>query len=180
MADELCYALAIELGSTDFDQDNVPSVSTLVGCCQGLITVDKEASTVRLIHFTLREYLSTSSDIFSKPHSKMAEICLTYLNSEQVKAIPADGSHNLRNTPFLQYCSLYWGVHASWELSDHARSLALQLLQGCESHISTELLLRQTYFWHDECVGIRSPFTGLYYASILGVNEVVDALIDMG
>jgi len=76
-ADELCHALAVELGSTNFSGDNVPSISTLLSCCQGLLTVDKEASTVRLIHFTLQEYLSTSPDIFSRPHSAMAEICLT-------------------------------------------------------------------------------------------------------
>jgi len=81
MADELCQALAVERGSTSFNGDNIPSMSTLVGCCQGLITVDKEASTVRLIHYTLQEYLSTSSDIFSEPHSKMTEICLAYMNS---------------------------------------------------------------------------------------------------
>ncbi|RPA88445.1 hypothetical protein L873DRAFT_1584699, partial [Choiromyces venosus 120613-1] len=57
-ADELCHALAVQIGSTDFDVGNIPSMSTLVNCCQGLITVDKEASTVRLIHFTLQEYLS--------------------------------------------------------------------------------------------------------------------------
>ena len=55
-ADELCHALAVELGSSDFNGDNKPSMSTLVGCGQGLITVDKEGSTVRLIHFTLQEY----------------------------------------------------------------------------------------------------------------------------
>ena len=73
-ADELCHALAVELGSTDFNVSNIPSMSTLVSCCQGLITVDKEASTVRLIHFTLQEYLSAYPDIFSSPHSVMAEI----------------------------------------------------------------------------------------------------------
>ena len=40
--DELCHALAVQLGSTDFDIGNIPSVPTLVNCCQGLITVDKE------------------------------------------------------------------------------------------------------------------------------------------
>ena len=87
-AHELCYALAVELGSTDFNPDNVPSISTLVGCCQGLI-VEKEASIVRLIHFTLQEYLSAHSDIFSRPHSAIAEIRLTYLNFQQVKAFSA-------------------------------------------------------------------------------------------
>jgi len=60
-ADELCHALVVQLGSKDFDVGNIPSMSTLVNCCQGLITVDKDASTVRLIHFTLQEYLSRST-----------------------------------------------------------------------------------------------------------------------
>ena len=51
--DELCHAQAVQPGSTDFDVDNIPSISTLVSCSQGLITMDKEASTVRLIYFTL-------------------------------------------------------------------------------------------------------------------------------
>ena len=89
MADELCNALAIELGSPDFNASNIPPITTLLSCCQGLITVEKGASTVRLIHFTLKEYLSAHSDIFSRPYSAMAEICLTYLNSQQVKALPA-------------------------------------------------------------------------------------------
>ena len=97
-ADELCYALAVRLGTTDFKTSNVPSMSTLVGCCQGLITVDKEASTVRLIHFTLQEYLSAHPDIFSKPHSAIAEICLTYLNSQQVKALSTNPSPGTQNT----------------------------------------------------------------------------------
>src|SRR5437879_8864896 len=82
--DELCHAVAIEIGETDFDPENVPSIGTLLGCCQGLITVDKEASTVRLIHFTVQEYLYAQPDLFNKPHSVIAEACLTYLNSQQV------------------------------------------------------------------------------------------------
>jgi len=83
---ELCHALAVRLGSVDFNTDNVPSMSTLSGCCQGFIAVDKERSTVRLIHFTLQGYLFARPDIFSRPHSTMAEICLTYLSSQQIKA----------------------------------------------------------------------------------------------
>ena len=106
-ADELCHALAVELGSRDFDVGNIPSMSTLVNCCQGLITVDKEASTVRLIHFTLQVYLSAHPDIFTKPHSAMADICLTYLNSQRVKALSTDPSPDTQNAPFRQYCSAF-------------------------------------------------------------------------
>jgi len=106
-ADELCYALAVELGSTDFDISNIPSMSTLVTCCQKLITVDKEASIVRLIHFTLQEYFSVHPDIFSGLHSTMAEICLTYLSTHQVKSLSTTPRPDTPNAPPPEYCSVY-------------------------------------------------------------------------
>jgi len=179
-ADELCNALAVQLGSTVFDATNIPSMSTLVSCCQGLITVDKEASIVRLIHFTLQEYLSTHRDIFSGPRSAMAEICLTYLNSKLVQALWTTPSPDIQNAPFLEYCSVYWGVHAKGDLSDYARSLALELLKGPYGQISTKLLLSQVEnfpLWHFYTL---SPFSGLHCASFFGIVEVVVGLIDMG
>jgi len=177
-ANELCYALAVQLGSTDFDGGNIPSMSTLVSCCQGLITVDKEASTVRLIHFTLQEYLSAHLDLFIKPHSAMAEICLTYLNSRQAKALSTAHSPDVERVPFLQYCSVYWGVHAKRELSDDGRSLALELLKEDYSQVSTELLLAHAklYYKHYRtCV----PLSGLHCASFFGIVEVVAALVEV-
>src|SRR5207253_5303062 len=52
-ADELCHALAVEIGSANVNTDNVPSMGTLLICCQGLVAVEKEASTILLVHFTL-------------------------------------------------------------------------------------------------------------------------------
>ena len=177
--DELCHALAVELSSTYFNAENVPSMSTLVSCCQGLITLDKKASTVRLIHFTLQEYLSTHPNIFRRPHSAMAEICLTYLNSAQVKALSANPSRHTLNTPFLEYCSLYWGVHAKRELSAHARSLALHLLQEYDGHISAKYLLAQAEGMSLEDFGTSFRFSGLHCASFFGIEEVVAAWIAM-
>jgi len=181
-ADELCHALAIELGSRDFNTANAPSVSTVVSCCQGLIAIEKEASTVRLIHFTLKEYLSTRSDLFNRPHSAIAEICLTYLNSEMVRAISANPSPGTRGTPFLEYCSLHWGAHAKIDLSDRARSLALQLFTEYDGHVSTNLLLTEFSCLDLEYIideyGPSLPFSGLHCASFFGIVELVAALIE--
>ena len=73
---ELSHALAVEIGSPNLDTDDVPSIGTVLSCCQGLIAVDKEVSTVRLIHFTLQEYLRAHPEIFGTTHSTMAETCL--------------------------------------------------------------------------------------------------------
>jgi len=178
--DELCYALAVELGSTDFNPQNVPSVSTLVSCCQGLISVDKEASTVRLVHFTLKEYLCARPNIFGRHHSTMAEICLTYLNSEKVKALSTDPAPLVLDTPFLEYCSLYWGVHAKRGFSNHVRSLTLELLQGYDSHISAISLPASVRYYDDWRPGMSLQFSGLHCASFFGIAEGVVALIGMG
>jgi len=53
--DEICNALAVEIGSADINTNNVPSIRTVLGCCLGLATVDKGSPTIRLIHFTLKE-----------------------------------------------------------------------------------------------------------------------------
>jgi len=118
--DELCHALAVERGSLDVNADNVPSIGTLLLCCQGLVVMDKEASTVRLIHFTLQEYLKAHVEFFGAAHATMAETCLSYLNSQQVKALSASSSPDLPSTPFLEYSSVYWGVHAKRGLSNRA------------------------------------------------------------
>ena len=177
-ADELCHALGVEIGSTDFDLDNVPSIGTVLSCSQGLVTVDKEGSIVRLVHFTLREYLSGHPDIFQKPHSKITETCLTYLNSQQVMNLSATLFPDTQVTPFLRYSALYWGTHGKKELSDDAKSLALKLFGQYDNHISVRVLLEFRYgLYHPRKV---SQFTGLHCASFFGLVEVVKSLIEIG
>ena len=177
-ADELCHALAVKPGSTDFNNENVPLISTLVSSCQGLITVDKEASTVRLIHFILQEYLSTHPDAFSRPHSAMAEICLAYLNSRQDRALSAASAPGTRGAQFLSYCSVYWGVHAKRELSNYAISPAVELFKEDYGEVSTELLLGRAPNLDIWGFYPRSPFNGLHCASFFGIVEVVVTLIE--
>ena len=192
--DELCHALAIELGSSYFNASNIPSIATLVSCCQGLITVDKEESTVRLIHFTLKEYFSAHPNIFSRPHSAIAEICLTYLNSNQIMALSAelkalsayfieDLSNFTHDKPFLEYCSMYWAVHAKKELSDRARSLTLQLFTEYDGHISAALYLERTWDssgYSGDYLDMDVLWSGLHCASYFGIVEIVAALVEMG
>ena len=175
--DELCHALAVETGAKDFDSENIPSIGTLLHCCQGLITVDKEALTVRLIHHTVQEYLCSQPGLFSKPHSILAETCLTYLNSQQVKNLTSLPDH--QRMPFLKYSSRYWGTHARRELSDRARTLALELLNQHEDHLSAVSLLKQVmHLSHIRDIGTPPLFSGLHCASFFGIVEIVTAMIN--
>ena len=68
-ADELRHALGVEIGSANLDQENVPALRTLVASCLGLVIVEAFSSTVRLVHFTLQEHLSSDPTLFHSPHS---------------------------------------------------------------------------------------------------------------
>ena len=179
-ADELCHALAVEIGSPDFNIDNVPSIATLLACCQGLVVVEKESSIVRLVHFTLQEYLRSHPDLFGPIHSTMAETCLTYLNSQQIKALSANLSSSFQHTLFLEYSSLYWGMHAKRDLSDHAKQLALGLFGDRGHRVSAVILLQaQKSYWNGVDFDKPSPFGGLHCASLFGIVEIVNCLIEM-
>ena len=58
----------------------------------------------------------------------MAGIWLTYLNSQQGKALLAVPSPGAQGTGFLEYCSVSW-AHAKRGLSDSAISLVVELLK---------------------------------------------------
>ena len=178
--DELCEALAVEIGSPNLNIDNVPSIGTLLACCQGLVVVEKESSIVRLVHFTLHEYLRAHPDLFGLAHSTMAETCLAYLNSQQIKALSASLSSNSQHTLFLEYSSLYWGVHAKRELSDCTKQLALKLFEDQHYLIWTRILLKaQQSYWHGADFDKPSPFSGLHCASLFGITEIVNCLVEM-
>ena len=173
--DEICHALAVEIGSADIKTDNVPSIRSVLDCCQGLVTVGEESSTIRLIHFTLKEYLCDNAHLFGSAHSKMAETCLTYLNFQRIKSLDAGFFPITQGIlPFLEYSSLYWGIHMRIEPSDRARSLALDFLYGYHNHISAKYL---EYLTFDRFFYSPMPPSALHCISYFGISEVVIDLI---
>ena len=177
-AEELCQALGVKIGLEHFNVDNVPSIRTVLSSCQGIVAVDKEGSTVRLIHYTLQEYLTCHRNLFESPHSTIAETCLTYLNSHQVMALSGSHVQNTQHPPFLEYASLYWGAHLKKQLSDGGKTLALKLFSHYQCHISIMPLLEHTLPWYYLHSSVSFyKFTGLHYASIFGLVEVARALI---
>ena len=174
---ELRHALAVEAESTDLDPDNIRPQDIVLGSCLGLVVADEETSTVRLIHYTLQEYLS-GAGILPDAHKTLAQTCLAYLNYEKVKRLPVDKAPNLGDMPFLEYSSLYWGSHAKAALLDSTKQPALELLNGYNSHISSTLLGNYIERYNSSSL-THYPFTGLHCASYFGMVQAVAALIEM-
>ena len=135
---EIGNAIGIWRGSNHPDNDDIPTISTLLDCCQGLVMVDMGGSTARLIRYTLQGHVCTHPDIFDRAHSTLAETSLTYLNFQDLRDRPAHMPPNPRSIPFCEYSSLYWRTHMRIELSDRAEEFALELLGQFDSHVSAK------------------------------------------
>jgi len=182
-AEELCHALGVKIRSTDLDRENVPPVRTLLASCLGLLTVEESSSIVRLVHFTLKEYLSSDPSLFHNPHSTIAEVCLTYLNFRSVWDLSPTRSSTYLEMPLLRYASVYWGEHAARDTRENVKRLALRLLERFDDHISAQLLLCSLdgnwpwaeYHYRNENTG----FTGLHAVAYFGLVEIVAAVLEM-
>lgn len=114
---ELQHAMATRLEDTDIDRDNIPSLRTLLDCCCGLVEVDKESNIIRLVHYSLEEYLRDQNHGFFKDTNVLiTNVCLRYLTFSSIKALPQQNRAGfLASTvdlAFLEYASNEWGYHA--------------------------------------------------------------------
>ncbi|KAH8700411.1 ankyrin repeat-containing domain protein [Talaromyces proteolyticus] len=82
--DALLCSLAVRDDDKSFDPTGKPEQEVLLRCCHGLIVVDQETSTIRMVHYSFQEYLSRQKEIFGidkrQWHSNIAGTCLTYLS----------------------------------------------------------------------------------------------------
>ena len=183
-AEELCHALGVEIGSSDLDPENIPSLRTLIASCLGLVTIEASSSTVRLVHFTLQEHLLSLPTLFHNPHSTIAETCLACLNYGSVWDLPPTLDSAPSTMPFLEYASCYWGEHARMGMTENVERLALRLLDTFDQHISAQLLLlrytneRTPGLYVHKAAGPRG-FTGLHGASFFGIVEIVAKVLDV-
>ena len=182
---ELCHALGVRTGSSELDVETVPTVRTLLACSLGLITVDASSSTVRLVHFSLQEYLSDNPSLFQSPQSMIAEACLTYLNFRSVQELSPALSSVPPTVPLLKYASSYWGKHVRKAGAGSMTPLALKLLIESEQHIFSQLLLlhyiEDRSRWEPglDKTGGPKGFTGLHGAAFFGIVEIFATLLAM-
>ncbi|KAF6821760.1 ankyrin repeat protein [Colletotrichum plurivorum] len=113
---ELQHALAIEKGTDDIDQENIPAIEDIVSVCAGLVTVDEESRIIRLVHYTTQEYFErTQNRWLPAAESLLAVSCVTYLSFDSLSS-PCENSYELskrrKQNPLLQYASESWGHHA--------------------------------------------------------------------
>ncbi|KAI9854336.1 MAG: hypothetical protein M1813_001290 [Trichoglossum hirsutum] len=114
---ELRHALGVEIGTSIFDEENLPELEDTVSVCAGLVTVDEESDIIRLVHYTTQEYFErTWTSWFPNAQTDITNVCITYLsfNVFEMGFCQSDGEFEarLQTNVLYDYAAQNWGHHA--------------------------------------------------------------------
>ncbi|KAK6361430.1 hypothetical protein TWF730_005159 [Orbilia blumenaviensis] len=127
---ELQYALAIEVGESSLDEENLPEIQDIISLCAGLITVDEKSDIVRLVHYTAQEYFErTWEKWFPNAHIDITERCITFLSYDMFKSPDDDFQIDFQPKVLYDYALQNWGYHASTSSVENT-PLVLDFLQS--------------------------------------------------
>jgi ankyrin repeat protein len=117
--EELQHAVAVELDDCEpksFDHNNITDLDLILSVCAGLVTIDKLAGVIRLVHHTAQQYfVQTRDQHFPQGEIQIANTCIQYLSYRNV----ATGQFfsreqyytRLQQWPLFGYASEYWHEH---------------------------------------------------------------------
>lgn len=177
---ELQHALAIIDGAETLDEDSITDAEDLVSSCEGLLILDPKTNIVRLVHYTIQEYLESIRDTwFPDVENDILRVCLEILSSPDFESGPcrtdAEFEERRRLYPLYDYACRHWGDHASSSAAmDEALFAFLQDVPKVEAASQCQL----TYRGH--CRSVPTGVTGLHLAALYGLDEVANRLVSSG
>lgn len=185
--EELSDALAVKMGEASLNPKYRPSQKLMVDCCLGLVTVDKESSIVRLVHYSVQEFFQEHQEqIFPHSEQTIAEISITYLLFDHFgSGCLNDKSEILAlmsKYPFVVYAARCWGSHVRNACSGSTNELALKFLKAgpqraFSSQVSQIAQGRRFEYWEAKEANSRN---GLHFAASFGLETLGKQLLDSG
>jgi hypothetical protein len=114
---ELQYALAVEVGKTELDKENLPQLEDIVFVCAGLVTIDEKSGVIRLVYYTAQGYFKrTQKQWFPNAETDITTICVTYLLFDEFESgicqNDKEFEHRLQLHKLYDYTAHTWGHHA--------------------------------------------------------------------
>lgn len=186
MVTELAGALSIKSGQYTVSGKHCPSASVMLACCQGLVTIDRESSIIRLAHYSVQEYLTEHSQrLFMNAEASLAGICIRYLLFDTFRDGPWADKHQIleliQRNPFLAYAAPFWGIHVQKSETDpHIQNLTVDFFRHhngvAAAHQVTQVLKqRKDIYWYpEECLSL----TPLHISSHFGLETMTRILLD--
>lgn len=184
---QLGTALAIKPGQTvPPTTDYVPDRRIILESCHGLLETDATGLTVRLVHYTLQDYLvQHSGELFEDAEARMAGLCITCLSYDEFSQRgPCASEQQIRvrlsQYPLLRYSAVYWGDHVK-------RSKSTQTVKLASAFLSTHTCVANANQISRYCKGFRREYWqlseawsthGLHLAADFGLTQILQAMLE--
>ncbi|CAM1505018.1 Fc.00g106550.m01.CDS01 [Cosmosporella sp. VM-42] len=186
--EELRHALAIEVGESQLDEDNLPDIEDVISVCAGLIRVDVESNQVQLVHFTTHEYFRrTMMEWFPDIHHTISSSCLTYLLFDEFlcsfeELYGYNISPRLKKYPMYEYASMNWAMHVyDTSQAPDIEDLSIRFLEN-QSCIDASLAVIWTKEGLQSVGNLLLGLNGsaLHLAAFWGLGKAVVNLLQRG
>jgi ankyrin repeat protein len=181
---ELQHALAVEVGESELDEENLPEIENIVSVCAGLVLVDQESDIIRLVHYTTQEFFErTQTDWFPNAQEDLAVTCVTYLSFDIFGSGSCSSDEEfedrLRLNPLYDYAARNWGYHICGKSAETAES-TLHLLESEFLVSACSQALMVPDFRHSGYSRTVNEATGLHLAAYFALLKIVASLLEKG
>ena len=134
-AQELIVAICVEAEQYQLNDKNIYTLENLLDICNGLVIADEDGKAVRLVHYSVRNFLDRNKILPEDTKETYRAIaCCTYL-SFHAHSLYQDSWGLERNSSFLEYAANNLALHLSMVEHKHypeTTSAVLKLLDSRE------------------------------------------------
>ncbi|KAF3310264.1 hypothetical protein TWF173_009951 [Orbilia oligospora] len=184
---ELQCALAVEIGTHAFDEENIPDINRMISVCAGLVIMEENSKIMRLVHYTAQEYFEDHPQALSlNCHNDILEVCATYLSYDIFETGPCESVilffAKLKLNALYEYASHDW-VHHAYKSSVRATPLVMGLLQNQKKlEACNQIHTLNDDRWNKDKRRYDKDkvMTGLCFAACFGLEGPVAAFLSAG
>ncbi|KAJ6526214.1 hypothetical protein DFH09DRAFT_1371675 [Mycena vulgaris] len=170
---ELREALGVEPGTTKFDPDNLLDMDTILSVCAGLVVINEADKRIRLIHYTMQNFLDRIQDrVFPHASTEITTTCITYLSFEVFSQHVHDPMSLFHQFSLLDYAVEYCLLHARGPPESNIKDSIHRFLKNFSESVWWNL-----WNWKHSYDKRRKSARRLWVAAAFQLNEICGDLI---
>ncbi|KAM0558083.1 hypothetical protein ACHAPJ_005250 [Fusarium lateritium] len=153
-------------------QECRPHENSILSACAGLVVLDSDRRTLRLVHESVQEHVLEHDIVSQEAHLDILKICLKCLIIEE----PSDG----RGSPLLSYSANHWTSHLHDPdlVHDEESTTLIKKFLGNRFHLTRAF--RNLIMPRDGCPQKFEGMTGLHATVYLDLPDWVAPLVESG
>jgi ankyrin repeat protein len=184
---ELQHALAVVVGDSKLDEDNLERTERMVSVCAGLVTIDEESGIIRFVHYTTQEYFErTQERWFPDAESEITKTCITYLSFSSFNtglcATDEQFEARIRENALYRYAAKHWGNHARAALAATDQLVLRFLEKETKLTACTQAMLAPEQYSGQLSYSQNVPqhMIGVHVAAYFGLENTLASLLGNG